>query len=99
MSSVGIPDLLQSFVNRIEALEGQRASLGQDVKDIYAEAKSEGFDTKALRKVIALRKLDAEDRQRGEMILASYMAALGMLGDTPLGRAAVELEFGMQAHA
>nr|WP_210336470.1 DUF2312 domain-containing protein [Rhodomicrobium vannielii] len=70
---------LRTVVERIERLEEEKAALAGDIKDIYAEAKANGFDTKALRKIISLRKKDASERQTEEAILATYMHALGML--------------------
>ncbi len=72
-------DQLRSFVERIERLEEEKAALGGDIKDLFAQAKSSGFDTKALRKVIRLRKQDATERRDEEAVLATYMHALGML--------------------
>ncbi|MGO9544334.1 MAG: DUF2312 domain-containing protein [Rhodomicrobium sp.] len=74
-------DQLRSFVERIERLEEEKAALGGDIKDLFAQAKSSGFDTKALRKVIRLRKQEASERRDEEAILATYMHALGMLDD------------------
>ncbi len=70
---------LRTVVERIERLEEEKAALAGDIKDIYAEAKANGFDTKALKKIISLRKKDAQERQTEEAILATYMHALGML--------------------
>ncbi len=72
---------LRSYVERIERLEEEKDGLAGDIRDIYADAKGNGFDTKALRKVIALRKLDAGERADEEAVLATYMLALGMLDD------------------
>jgi len=72
-------DQLRSFVERIERLEEERAALAGDIKELFAQAKSSGFDTKALRKVIRLRKQDAAERREEEAVLATYMHALGML--------------------
>lgn len=72
-------DQLKSFVERIERLEEEKAALAGDIRDLYAEAKSTGFDTKALRAVVRLRKQDASERQDQEAVLATYMHALGML--------------------
>ena len=72
---------LKSVVERIERLEEEKKALAGDIRDVYAEAKANGFDTKALRKVIALRKQDQSQRSEEEAILATYMAALGMLPD------------------
>lgn len=70
---------LRSFVERIERLEEEKAALAGDIRDLFAQAKSSGFDTKALRKVIRLRKQDASERRDEEAVLATYMHALGML--------------------
>ena len=84
---------LQSIVERIEKLEAEKADIADLIKDIYVEAKANGFDAKILRKVVSLRKKDASERQTEEALLATYMSALGMLADTPLGRAAISREF------
>jgi uncharacterized protein (UPF0335 family) len=84
---------LQSIVERIEKLEVEKADIADLIKDVYVEAKSNGFDVKILRKVIALRKKDASERKTEEELIAVYMSALGMLADTPLGQAAIEREF------
>jgi uncharacterized protein (UPF0335 family) len=83
---------LVSIVERIEKLEDDRALLASDIKDIYAEAKGNGFDPKIIKKLIAMRKKDAEEREREEELLQTYMSALGMLSDTPLGQAALRRE-------
>ena len=80
---------LRSIIDRIEHLEQEKGSIADDIKDIYAEAKGNGFDVKVLREVIRIRKQDANKRQEHETILEVYMAALGMLSDTPLGQAAI----------
>lgn len=71
-------DQLQSFIERIERLEEEKAGLAGDIKDVYAEAKGTGFDVKALRKIVALRKKDHAERQEEEAILELYLQALGM---------------------
>lgn len=71
---------LRSFVERIERLEEEKAALAADIKEVYAEAKGNGFDTKVLRKVISLRKKDTAERQEEEAMLELYLHALGMLG-------------------
>ena len=71
-------DRLRSFVQRIERLEEEKAALAGDIREVYSEAKSSGFDTKILRQVIRLRKLDQADRREQEELLDLYMAALGM---------------------
>ena len=72
-------DQLKSFIERIERLEEEKAGLASDIKDVYAEAKGTGFDVKALRKIISLRKKDHAERQEEEAILELYMQALGMV--------------------
>lgn len=81
---------LKSIVERIETLEEERAGLAEDIKGVYAEAKGNGFDPKILKQVIALRKKDAGKRAEERVLLATYMDALGMLADTPLGQAAID---------
>lgn len=70
---------LRSFVERIERLEEEKKTIADDIRDVYAGAKGSGFDTKALKKVIALRKKDARERAEEEAILDTYLAALGMI--------------------
>jgi uncharacterized protein (UPF0335 family) len=79
---------LRSFVERIERLEEEKKALADDIRDVYAEAKGNGFDTKVLRKVIALRKKDAAERQEEEAILDLYLHALGMAPGAALQEAA-----------
>ena len=74
---------LKSIVERIERLEEEKKTIAADIKEVYAEAKANGFDTKILRKVISLRKKDAAEREEEESMLDVYMAALGMIpGDS-----------------
>jgi uncharacterized protein (UPF0335 family) len=80
MSDAVAPDLLKAFVERIERLEEEKASIAGDVKEVYAEAKAPGFDAKILRKVVALRKRDVAERREEEEILDLYLQALGMMG-------------------
>lgn len=70
---------LRSIVERIERLEEEKKALASDIKDIYAEAASNGFDVKILRKIISIRKRDQADLDEEESLLLVYMAALGML--------------------
>ncbi|MGI9379793.1 MAG: DUF2312 domain-containing protein [Methyloligellaceae bacterium] len=70
---------LKSFVERIERLEEEKTALSADIKEVYAEAKAMGFDNKALRAVIRLRKVDDTERREQEAILETYLQALGML--------------------
>jgi uncharacterized protein (UPF0335 family) len=72
-------DQLKSIIERIERLEEEKAQIASDIRDVYAEAKSNGYDVKALRTIIRMRKMDANDRQQAETILETYMQALGML--------------------
>lgn len=83
-------DQLKSFIARIERLEEEKSALSADIKEVYSEAKGTGFDTKTIRKVIGLRKMDTAKRQEQEAMLDLYMAELGMIADTPLGQAAVK---------
>lgn len=69
---------LRAFVERIERLEEEKKSISDDIKDVYAEMKGQGFDTKAIRTIVRLRKKDQNERQEEEAILDLYMAALGM---------------------
>lgn len=69
---------LRSFVQRIERLEEERAALGADIREVYSEAKSAGFDVKTLRHVVRLLKLDRADRQEQEALLDLYKRALDM---------------------
>ena len=72
-------DQLKAFVERIERLEEEKKAIADDVRDVYAEAKANGFDVKALRTIVRLRKQDANERAEQETILETYMQALGML--------------------
>ncbi len=69
---------LKSFIERIERLEEEKAGIASDIKDIFAEAKGNGYDVKTLRKVISLRKQDAAERDEQEHLLDTYLRALGM---------------------
>lgn len=80
---------LISIVERIEKLEEERKLLQADIKDIYTEAKSAGFDVKVLRMLIASRKKDQAEWEAQQAMLETYMRALGQLADTPLGQAAM----------
>ena len=72
-------DQLKSIIERVERLEEDKAAIGSDIKDVYAEAKGNGYDVKALRRIVALRKQDPGKRAEQEAILDTYMHALGML--------------------
>ena len=71
-------DQLKSIIERIERLEEEKAALANDIKEVYAEAKGTGFDTKAIRKIISIRKKDSTEREEEDAILQLYMSALGM---------------------
>ena len=70
-------DRLRSFIERVERLEEEKAVIMEDTKEVYAEAKGEGYDTKILRQVIRIRKMDRADRQEQEALLDLYLSALG----------------------
>ena len=72
-------DQLKSIIERIERLEEEKKTISDDIRDVYAESKGNGFDVKALRAIIRLRKQDPDERQEQETILETYMQALGML--------------------
>ena len=72
-------DQLRAFVERIERLEEEKAALTSDVREVFAEAKSSGFDPKILRQIVRLRKMDRNDYQEQEALLDLYKAALGMV--------------------
>ena len=69
---------LKSLVERIERLEEEKKTIAADIKEVYAEAKGHGFDTKILRKVISIRKKDAQELEEEEAILDLYLGELGM---------------------
>ncbi len=72
-------DQLKAIVERVERLEEEKKTIGDDIRDVYAEAKANGFDVKALRTIVRLRKQDVEERKEHEAVLETYMHALGML--------------------
>ena len=72
-------DQLKAFVERVERLEEEKKAIADDIRDVYAEAKGNGFDTKALREVVRLRKQDINERKEHEAVLETYLHALGML--------------------
>lgn len=73
---------LRAFIERIERLEEEKKTVGDDIKEVYAEAKGSGFDTKTIRRIIKLRTLDDATRHEAETMLQLYMDALGMDGGT-----------------
>ncbi len=72
------PDRLRSFIERVERLEEEKQALAADIREVYSEAKGVGFDPKIMRHVVRLRKMDDQDRRAHEMVLDTYMHALGM---------------------
>jgi len=86
---MGNNNQIKSLVERIEKLEEEKAAISNDIKEVFSEAKSNGFDVKILKKVLALRKQESSKRAEEQALLSVYMDALGMLADTPLGKAAV----------
>lgn len=71
-------DQIKAFIERIERLEEEKSSIAGDIKEVYAEAKGNGFDTKVLRKVVSIRKQDRNERLEQESLLELYLTALGM---------------------
>jgi uncharacterized protein (UPF0335 family) len=72
-------DQLKAIIERIERLEEEKKTISDDIRDVYAEAKGNGYDVKALRTIVRMRKQDDNERQEQETILETYMQALGML--------------------
>ncbi|MER8924320.1 DUF2312 domain-containing protein [Mesorhizobium sp. M0859] len=70
---------LRAYIERIERLESEKQTIALDIKEVYSEAKGTGFDTKAMREIVRLRKKDQAERQEAETILDLYKAALGMV--------------------
>ncbi len=72
-------DQLKSIIGRVEKLEEEKTSISADIRDVFAEAKGSGFDVKAIRQIIKIRKLDAQELEEQETIFDTYRRALGML--------------------
>lgn len=72
-------DQLKSIIERIERLEEEKKATSDDIRDVYAEAKGNGFDAKALRTIVRMRKMDVDERREQQDILDTYLHALGML--------------------
>ena len=72
-------DQLKSVIERVERLEEEKKTISDDIRDVYAEAKGNGFDIKALRTIVRLRKQDVNERREQETIQETYLQALGML--------------------
>ena len=86
MSEVGgvSGDRLRPFIERIERLEEEKATIAVDIREVYAEAKATGFDPKIMRQIVRLRKMELDDRQEQEALLDVYKSALGMAPPTEL---------------
>ena len=79
MSKTGFAkEQLKSFIDRIERLEEERAALSADIKEVYSEAKSAGFETKIMRMLVRLRKMDAQERNEQDQLLDVYKQAVGL---------------------
>ena len=80
MSEIGgvSGDRLRSFIERIERLEEEKATIAVDIREVYGEAKATGFDPKIMRQIVRLRKMQSDDRQEQEALLEVYKSALGM---------------------
>lgn len=70
---------LRAFIERIERLLEEKKTIADDVKDVFSEAKGSGFDTKTMKKVLAIRKMERQEYEEGQMMLDTYLAALNML--------------------
>ena len=69
---------LRLFIERIERLEEEKKGIADDIKDVYAESKSNGYDTKTMRKIVALRRMESHQRQEADALLETYRTALGL---------------------
>lgn len=85
-------DQLKRLIEQIERLESEKKGIAEDISDKMKEAKSQGFDTKIIRQVLRMRKVTQTEREEAQAVLDVYLAALGMLADTPLGQAAIDRE-------
>lgn len=81
---------LKAFIERLERLQSEKQDVADQMKDVMAEAKSEGFDVKTIREVLKIRRMKAQERAEREELLELYLHALGDLRDTPLGQAAID---------
>jgi len=85
MSDTVAASQLKAFIERIERLAEEKQAISDDMKEVYAEAKGNGFDTKVLRKIVSIRKQDQNERMETEALLELYMSALGMAAPTDGG--------------
>lgn len=81
---------LRAFIERIERLEEEKATLMEDIREVYAEAKGTGFDPKIMRQVVRIRKMEPDQRQEQEYVLDTYLSALGMLEQSGANDSAAE---------
>ena len=81
---------LKSFIERIERLEEEKRALGEDIKEVYAEAKGTGFEPKIMRQILKIRKMDKDEHDEQESLLDIYKRALGMLPEIQESEAAAE---------
>ncbi len=72
-------DQLRSIIERVEKLEEEKAAIAADIREVFAEAKGNGYDVKALRQVIKLRKMDMAEREEQDLVLETYLRALSMM--------------------
>lgn len=77
-SNLAVDDRLRLLVERVERLEEEKKGLADDIRDVYSEAKAVGYDTKIMRQIIRLRKMNPDDRREMEMLLDTYKASLGL---------------------
>ena len=78
MADIIAADQLRLFIERIERLEEEKKGIADDIRDVYAESKSNGYDTKTMRAIVRLRKMETHQRQEADALLETYRAALGM---------------------
>ncbi len=78
MSDLIQADKLRSFIERIERLEGEKKGISDDIKDVYGEVKSQGYDTKIVRQIVRLRKMEKDARDEADMLLETYREAIGI---------------------
>ena len=81
-----INNQLKQIVERIERLEAEKVALGDDIKEVYLEAKGTGFDVKIIKKIIAMRKQDGQKLREEQAMIATYLEALGTFDETPMGK-------------
>lgn len=78
MSDIIAADQLRLFIERIERLEEEKKGIADDIRDVYAEAKGQGYDTKIMRQIVRLRRMEKNDRDEMDALLETYRAALGL---------------------